>query len=135
MKKFLFGALLAVTTMFMASCAAGGGSSAYTKGGEEPKIDAQAGTVNGKTYDNKTEACWEITMTGKASYGGFSASYDETMYMWGTEFYVVAAMEQSMWSIAQSGEYTSASYTYKKNSAKNEDACEAQNEDEDDDLF
>ena len=65
MKKFLFGALLAVTTMFMASCAAGGGSSNYTQGSEEPKIDAQAGTVNGKAYDNTTECCWEITMTEK----------------------------------------------------------------------
>ena len=127
MKKFLFGALLAVTTMFMASCAAGGGSSNYTQGGEEPKIDAQAGTVNGKAYDNTTECCWEITMTEKIM--GISAS--ETFYTWATEWAVVASMEMEMYEIAQAG-YGSASYKYSKNSAKDYDSCLEQNKYDDD---
>ncbi len=70
MKKFLLGALVAVTTLFMASCK-DGGTSNYSVGGPEPTIDYEAGTVNGKTFDNKTECCWEITTTEKA--GGVSA--------------------------------------------------------------
>ena len=130
MKKFLLGELVAVTTLFMASCKSGG-SSNYTMGGPEPTINTEAGTVNGTAYDNKTEYCWEVTITGKASYGGATASYDETTYMWGTEFYVVAAMEESMWRIAQSGTYADASYSYKKANASDENACNDLDEDED----
>lgn len=123
MKKFLCGALIALTAIFMASCKSGGGSSAYSKGGEAPKIDYEAGTVNGKAYDNKNEACWEVSMS--VSSKGASAS--ETMYEWSTEFGVVAGMETAMYEYAQMG--VDASYSYSKNSAKDYDSCEKQNED------
>ena len=124
------GALVVLTTLFMASCKSGG-SSAYTQGGEKPKIDTEAGTVNGHSYNNTDEYCWEVTITAKASYGGASYTDTETTYMWGTEFNLVATMEESMWSIAQSGSYASASYSYKKASAKDYESCDALNKDED----
>lgn len=119
---------MAVTTLFMASCSLGGGSSNYTQGGDKPAIDTQAGTVNGKAYDNTTECCWKITMTEKIA--GFSASADT--YAWGTEFAVVASMEMEMWSIAQSG-VGSATYSYTKDSAKDSESCFDKNDDDGDD--
>ena len=124
MKKFLCGALIALTAIFMASCKSGGSSSDYTKGGEAPKIDYEAGTVNGKAYDNKTECCWEVTMSGSTK----GASASQTRYDWSTEFGIVAGMETAMYEIAQTG-VGSASYSYKKNSAKDYDSCVDQNED------
>lgn len=123
MKKFLCGALIALTAIFMASCKSGGGSSAYSKGGEAPKIDYEAGTVNGKAYDNKNEACWEVSMS--VSSKGVSGT--TTSYSWTTEFGVVAGMETAMYEAAQVG--ASASYSYSKNSAKDYDSCVNQNED------
>ena len=126
MKKFLLGALLAVTTMFMASCA-GGGSSNYKQGDPQPAIDAEAGTVNGKTYDNTTEYCWKVSMTEKV----MGYSFTETAYAWGTEWAIVASFEMEMWSIAQEG-YGSATYSYSKDSAKDYESCVGQNQDDDD---
>ena len=123
MKKFLCGALIALTAIFMASCKSGGGSSAYTKGGEAPKINYEAGTVNGKAYDNKTEACWEVSMSVSSK----GVSGKTTSYSWTTEFVVVAMGEQSMYEYAQMG--VDASYSYSKNSAKDYEACVDQNED------
>ena len=123
MKKFLCGALIALTAIFMASCKSGGGSSAYTKGGEAPKIDYEAGTVNGKAYDNKTEACWEVSMSVSSK----GVSGKTTSYSWTTEFAIVAMGEQSMYEYAQMG--VDASYSYSKNSVKDYDSCLDQNED------
>lgn len=123
MKKFLCGALIALTAIFMASCKSGGGSSAYSKGGEAPKIDYEAGTVNGKAYDNKNEACWEVSMSVSSK----GASGTTTAYSWATEFVIVAMGEQSMYEYAQMG--VDASYSYSKNSAEGYEACEKQNED------
>lgn len=130
MKKFLLGALVAVTTLFMASCK-DGGSSNYTAGGPEPTINTEAGTVNGTAYDNKTEYCWEVTETASASYGGATAKETETFYTWCTEFQLVATMEQTMWSVAQEG-YVSATYSYSKNNAKDSESCLDQNVDDED---
>ena len=129
MKKFLLGALVAVTTLFMASCKSGG-SSNYTMGGPEPTINTEAGTVNGTAYDNKTEYCWEVTETASASYGGATAKETETFYTWCTEFQLVATMEKTMWSVAQAG-YASASYSYKKANANDYDSCKALDKNED----
>ncbi len=128
MKKFLLGALLVVTTMFMASCKSGGSSSSYAQGDPKPTIDSEAGTVNGKSYDNKTECCWEVSASGLAEYG---MSVNGTGYVWTTEFEIVAGAELAMWEAAQAGN-TKASYSYKKNGAKDEDSCWAQNEDYED---
>lgn len=125
MKKFLCGALIALTAIFMASCKSGGSSSDYSKGGERPKIDTEAGTVNGKAYDNKEECCWEITMKGSSA----QQSGSGTSYMWGTEFFIVSTLEEEMWYIAQSDVKVSASYSYSKNSAKDYESCLDQNED------
>lgn len=129
MKKFLMGALVVLTTLFMASCKSGG-SSNYTMGGPEPTINTEAGTVNGKSYDNKTEYCWEVTETVSASYGGATAKETETFYSWSTEFELVALMEEAMWSAAQTG-YTSASYSYKKANANDYESCKALDKNED----
>ena len=126
MKKFLLGALVAVTTLFMASCA-GGGSSNYKQGGEKPAIDMEAGTVNGKTYDNTTECCWKISLTEKV----MGYSFTTTEYAWGTEWAVVASMEMEMYEFAQGG-VGSATYSYSKDSAKDYESCVGQNQDDDD---
>ena len=122
MKKFLLGAMMAVTTLFMASCSTSGGSSNYKQGGEKPKIDAEAGTVNGKAYDNKEDFCWECNVTEKVA--GLSAT--STTYAWGTEFEAVATMEMTMWSIAQGG-VGSATYSLSKTNIKNAEDCFSKN--------
>ena len=132
MKKVLYAAMMALVMVFMASCNNGaGGSSQYTQGGKEPAIDNEAGTVNGKAYDTKTSCCWEITEHVTVSVAGITSSADETYYMWGTEFEIVSIMEESMWSVAQSGKYGSASYSYKKANASDYESCDALNNNDD----
>ena len=123
MKKFLYVAVMALTMGFFASCS--GSSSAYTKGGPEPTIDTEAGTVNGKVYDNQTAKCWKITES--YTYMGFRASED--VWMWGTEFLVVSTCEETMWSMAQLG-YGSASYSYVVTTDADYNACNAHNSEE-----
>ena len=113
MKKFFSMVVMALVMVFMVSCGAGS-SSAYKKGDPQPKIDAEAGTVNGKKYDNKTEACWQFNIKATVKVLGVKSSVDEVDYYWGTEFEVVATMEQTMWAAAQAGTWATASYTYSK---------------------
>ena len=130
MKKFFSFAVMALAMVFMVSCGAGS-SSSYKKGDPEPKIDQEAGTVNGKKYDNQTEACWKVELKAKATYMGITASADETSYVWGTEFLVVSTMEETMWAAAQAGRYASASYSYSKTNDKDYESCTSHNNNED----
>lgn len=96
MKKFIYVAVMAIAVVF-ASCtkADGFGNSEYYKN-HSLDIDINAGTVNGKSYDNTTDKCWKIET--KAKVMGISTvviSYD-----WGTEFTVVAANETAIAALA-----------------------------------
>jgi hypothetical protein len=85
--------------------------------GEEPEIDYEAGTVNGKKYDNTTERCWEVTATidGKT----------DIWYDWMTEFDVRRHIEESY--AYYDHEQMSATFTYKRASAGDAESCHALN--------
>lgn len=121
MKKFFAMAVMALTVAFMASCGAGN-SGKYTQGGPEPQIDYNAGTVNGKAYDNRTDCCWKLT----TSYY-YIVNVSASEYVWGTEFAVVAAGELTMYEFAQLG-YGNASYSYSVTSDQTYEACDKHNE-------
>ena len=130
MKKILSVALMAMTMVFMASC--GGNSGKYKYGDPEPKIDTEKGTVNGKAYDNKTEACWEVTTSISGASALSAASTGSTVYVWATEFGVVSLEEYAMWETAQINGALSAkvtaSYTYRKTGDKDYESCIGRNE-------
>lgn len=87
-----------------------------------PEIDFEAGTVNGKHYDNSIEKCWEVT-SEMTVYGTISTT---TTYEWGTEFSVVSTYEY-MRSYYQTYKF---SYTYKTADPTDEDSCKALNSDD-----
>ena len=62
-------------------------------------IDTEAGTVNGKQYDNKTQGCWKVTT--KSTYTDRVVT--EVEYRWDTEFGLVAAYEVSAYASSQAG--------------------------------
>jgi len=117
MKKFLYVALVALTMGFMTSCQSGG-STSYTKGGPMPSINFEAGTVNGKTYDTKTDKCWKVDISASSK----EQSASETKYYWGSEFELVAEMEELMWTVAQTGQ-GNASYSYSATSDADYETC------------
>jgi len=82
MKKFLYFAILALTMGVFASCVTGASSLR-----DEPEIDEQNATINGKHYDNETYKCWEFTWeyTVKVT-GEPTESEDGVDYYWTTEF-------------------------------------------------
>lgn len=82
-----------------------------------PEIDEEAGTINGKHYDNSIEKCWEVTYE-MTVYGTISTT---TTYEWGTEFYIVSTYEY-MRSYFQTYNF---SYTYKTADPTDEDSCKA----------
>ena len=122
MKKFLSAALVALTTVFMASCGVGS-SSEYKQGDPMPSINPSEGTVNGRHYDTETEHCWKITINYKVKSDDSSTKGSETMFVWGTEFAIVSAQETAMWTAAQAGKYASASYGYVRTSEDNYNDC------------
>ena len=125
MKKFLYVAIMALTMGLLASCS--GSSSKYTQGGPEPSIDTEKSTVNGVSYDNKTEKCWKVTTHVSASVMGVTATSDEVTYDWCTEFELVATYEYAMWTTAQAGRYANASYSYVATGDKDYESCSSHN--------
>ena len=126
MKKLLYVAIMALTVGLMASCAGKSGGSDYYKGGKTPDIDVNKSTVNGVKYDNETEKCWKYTI--KTTTLGITVSSDT--YEWATEFVMVAANEEAMYLVAQSG-VSKASYSYvEAPSYKDSEACLENNEKE-----
>lgn len=132
MKKFFYIALMALTVGMFASCSGSAGSSSMYSDGKKPEIDYEKGTINGKTYDNETYACWKVTV--KSSSMGFS--YSEDVYMWGTEWLLVAAYEESMAEIAKEAEgLVKASYSYSKaDKYTDSESCLENNDDGEDDY-
>lgn len=119
MKKLLYVAMMALTVGLMASCAGKSGGSDYYKNGKTPDIDVNKSTVNSVKYDNETEKCWKYTI--KTTTLGITVSSDT--YEWATEFVMVAANEEAMYLVAQSG-VSKASYTYVEAPAyKDSEAC------------
>jgi len=126
MKKLLYVAIMALTVGLMASCAGKSGSSDYYKNGKTPDINVNENTVNGVKYDNTNEKCWKFTINTTTM--GITVGADE--YTWATEFVMVAACEESMYLIAQSG-VSKASYSYvEAPSYKDSEACLENNEKE-----
>lgn len=123
MKKFFAFAFMALTMVFMASCGMGS-SNHYKAGDDAPKIDSEKATVNGRHYDNKTEKCWKVTSSGTVSALGITVeAKDKVVYVWETEFELVAEMETAMWTAAQTDGAAKASYKYVVVSAKDSEAC------------
>ena len=105
MTKKFFIALVCMASMLLAACTPGGGG-----GGVDPtKVDPS-------TLDNTTKKCWEITRK--------VGTVSETGYMWGTEYEVVAALQATDKLSGGIG-----NWSYKANSAKDQNSCEGQNPD------
>ncbi len=119
MKKLLYVAMMALTVGLMASCAGKQGSSDYYKNGKEPVINFDEGTVNGVKYDAETNKCWKFTVTTTTL--GIAVSKDD--YTWGTEWAMVAACEETMYIVAQTG-VSKAKYSYVEVPGKDQNACE-----------
>ncbi len=85
------------------------------EGMAEPTINGNTiDNIDMSTLDNTTEKCWEITSS--------IANTSATAFMWGTEYEIVLILKE-----AQSYVSADMAYSYKENTAKTEDACEAQN--------
>ena len=120
MKKLLYVAVMALTMGFFASCNNSPSTSVKYEEGQNPTINAQDGTVNGKAYDNTVEKCWELSMAIKApGYGNAS----ETSYVWGTEWFVVSVGEASVATWNHQG--IAAGYEYKGANAADYETCKA----------
>jgi len=122
MKKLLYVAVMALTMGFFASCNGGPGTSMQYDEGENPKINIEDGTVNGKTYDAEHEKCWEMKLSAKYPYAG---TITETTYQWGTEFVIVAAGETAVASLNHEG--VPAGYSYSATSIDNYGDCQDKN--------
>lgn len=80
MKKYFYVAIMALTLGMFASC-----TGVYTP--TEPVCDDQAGTINGKAYNNTDYACYKITETATSQCTGEEAEYEEYVYLdWCTEY-------------------------------------------------
>ena len=124
MKKIFSVALLACSLFFMVGCGTGS-SSSYNQGDPAPKIDSEKGTVNGRSYDTKTERCWKVTVdyTVYEIPGVGTKEYKETSYVWATQFDLVQSQETAMWTAAQLGKYAKGSYNYVVTTDKDYDSC------------
>ena len=122
MKKFLSIALVAMTVVMMTGCGIGS-SSEYKQGDAMPKIDNSKSTVNGRHYDNDVEKCWKVNTTLTIKTSDSKTTKKSEDYVWGTEFYLVSMMEMEMWTVAQTGQYGSASYSYIVTSDKDSESC------------
>lgn len=122
MKKFIYVAMVAVAA-FMVSCTKtdGFGNSEYYKN-HSLDINIEAGTVNGKAYDNTTAKCWKIET--KAKVMGIATVV--TTYEWGTQFTVVAANETA---IAALSGISKSTYTMTEASEYDDyEKCDAANQ-------
>ena len=126
MKKIFSIALMALTMFVMAGCGVGS-SSQYAQGDPMPSIDASKGTVNGRHYNTDDAHCWKVTFNYKAKAGDSQTKGSETLYVWTTEFDLVATQELAMWTAAQTGKYASCSYSYIKTSDSDYESCDKNN--------
>ena len=91
------------------------------KNGVEPQIDSEKGTVNGIKYDNTKEQCWEIT----TSMYILGMDVSSVSYVWGTEFIVVANVEYTLYTCAQTG--FGGNCSYKVSTINDQESCEDAN--------
>ncbi len=91
------------------------------KDGSVPEIDENAGTVNGKKYDNTTFKCWVVNST--VAYFGITSPVVD--YVWNTEFGVVATFESTAAIVAA---YGGMNYSYKPTTDKDNESCLSHNE-------
>ncbi|MBO4690690.1 MAG: hypothetical protein J5621_07425 [Paludibacteraceae bacterium] len=121
MKKFIYVAMVAVAAL-MVSCKAGEGTSDYYKT-HKFTFDLEAGTVNGKAYDNETEKCWKVTNTETTL--GIKTTTES--YTWNTEYGVVFSNEFALDAAAATG-IMKASYKYEEApDYKDSESCLANN--------
>ena len=102
MKKLFYALMVLVSVTMFTAC-----------GGNDPK--------DPKDLDNTTWCCWELT----AKWNGQT----EVSYVWATEYIMGVSVETAKKEAEKQG-ITNYSVTYKKNNAKDEDACDALNPDE-----
>lgn len=97
------------------------GTSIQYNGGYKPVIDYNNNTVNGFKFDNAEKQCWNYTVY--TTYLGITWSQDD--WFWGTEFELVAALEEKMYVVAQNdGSTTKAKYKYVIEVGADQDRCE-----------
>ena len=125
MKKFLYAAVMALTMGFFASCNGGPGTGMKYAEDENPQINYDSGSVNGKTYDNTTDKCWEVKMAVKVPYAGTA---NTTSYDWCSEFLIVSTAESAIAEWNHQG--LAAGYSYKEVSAGNSEDCKDLNPDD-----
>lgn len=97
----------------------GKSTSGYYQNGREPVIDVNKGTINGHTYNNTEKHCFMYTV--KTTTMGITTS--EADWFWGTEFELVATLEEKMYVVANSGNGF-ASYNYCIEVGADQDRCE-----------
>lgn len=125
MKKLLYVAVMALTMGLFASCNGGPSTGMKYAEGENPTINVVDGTVNGKAYDNTTDKCWKWTLAERIPGIG---SGSETRYEWGTEFGVIAGLEQAVALANHNG--IEAGYDCKEVEASDSEACHDLNPDD-----
>ena len=108
MKKFLYLALMAVVLGSFVGC------KPRVSVGEEPKLDEDKSTVNGKVYDNTEYKCWKFTWETTEKATGETTEHDNGVeYWWTTE--LMAQYEKEVWlysnNVSASGYGASASIT------------------------
>lgn len=102
------------------------GSPYYYHG--ELVIDEEAGTVNGRHYDNETKDCWKVT-TKTVYPDNPDSTITETGYYWDTEFGIVVAFETTMYSSSQAGYRTTYQYS-RASEFKDSESCLANNKED-----
>lgn len=80
MKKYFYVAIMALTLGMFASCTG-------TSIGKEPVCDDEAGTINGKAYNNTDYACYKITEDATETCTGEEPETLHDQYLdWCTEY-------------------------------------------------
>ena len=120
MKKLFYVAIMALAVVF-SSCGVGvgNGSSERYKDGKEPVIDWDNGTVNGISYEKNEKHCYKFTVSTTTL--GITASADD--WIWGSEWDIVAACEETMYLVAKTG-VSKASYSYIIEVGADQERCE-----------
>ena len=89
MKKLLFSAVMALVLGSFISCA-------RVSIGQEPKLDEEKSTVDGKRYDNTEPKCWKFTWEYTEKTTGEADDRDSGVYYeWMTE--LMAQYEKAVW--------------------------------------
>lgn len=89
MKKLFYVAFMALTLGLFTGCT-------NVSVGNEPKLDEEKSTLNGKSYDNTTYKCWEFTWEYTEKTTGEADEHESGVdYEWLTE--LMAQYEKAVW--------------------------------------